>query len=138
MTTAAQQPARQPEPVVLRGLLKTPAYRRTLLLCALVGIPVSLVCFWFLAGLHELQRLLWESLPHSLGWDGPPWWWPLPLLLVGGIGVGLVVARMPGAGGTFPPPGWRWAGPRPRCCRAWCSRRRRACRSARCWARRRR
>ncbi|MDK9498828.1 chloride channel protein [Streptomyces katrae] len=104
------QPARQPEPVVLRGLLKTPSYRRILLLCALVGIPVSLVCFWFLAGLHELQRLLWESLPHSLGWDGPPWWWPLPLLLVGGLLVGLVVARMPGAGGHVPAAGLAMGG----------------------------
>ncbi|MEU9034562.1 chloride channel protein [Streptomyces sp. NPDC048352] len=98
-------PAPPAEPVLLRGLLKTPPYRRILLLCALVGIPVSLVCFWFLAGLHALQRLLWESLPHALGWDGPPWWWPLPLLLAAGALVGLVVARLPGAGGHIPAAG---------------------------------
>ncbi|MCX5377504.1 chloride channel protein [Streptomyces sp. NBC_00091] len=99
------RPAQPAEPALLRGLLKTPAYRRILLLCALVGIPVSLVCFWFLAGMHELQRLLWKSLPHALGWDGPPWWWPLPLLLVAGAVVGLVAARLPGAGGHIPAAG---------------------------------
>ncbi|MFJ3881342.1 chloride channel protein [Streptomyces sp. NPDC090077] len=101
----ATQSAQPAEPVMLRALLKTPPYRRTLLLCALVGIPVSLVCFWFLAGMHELQNLLWESLPNALGWDVAPWWWPLPLLLIGGIGVGLVVSRMPGAGGHVPAAG---------------------------------
>lgn len=93
------------EAELLRGLLKTPAYRKTLVLCALIGIPVSLVCFWFLAGLHELQHLLWESLPHGLGWDAAPWWWPLPLLLVAGAVVGWVAARLPGAGGHVPAAG---------------------------------
>ncbi|MEV7541280.1 chloride channel protein [Streptomyces sp. NPDC089915] len=93
------------EAELLRGLLKTPAYRKTLALCALVGIPVSLVCFWFLAGLHELEHLLWVSLPHGLGWDAPPWWWPLPLLLVAGAVVGWVAARLPGAGGHVPAAG---------------------------------
>ncbi|GAA0323121.1 chloride channel protein [Streptomyces polychromogenes] len=98
----ATQPA---EAELLRGLLKTPAYRKTLVMCALVGIPVSLVCFWFLAGLHELEHLLWESLPHGLGWDAPPWWWPLPLLLVAGAVVGWVASRLPGAGGHVPAAG---------------------------------
>ncbi|MEU8432327.1 chloride channel protein [Streptomyces sp. NPDC029216] len=93
------------EAELLRGLLKTPPYRKTLALCALVGIPVSLVCFWFLAGLHELQHLLWESLPHALGRDAPPWWWPLPLLLVAGVVVGWVASRLPGAGGHVPAAG---------------------------------
>ncbi|MFH7595367.1 chloride channel protein [Streptomyces racemochromogenes] len=98
----ATQPA---EAELLRGLLKTPAYRKTLALCALVGIPVSLVCFWFLAGLQELQHLLWDSLPNGLGWDGAPWWWPMPLLLVSGVLVGWIASRLPGAGGHVPAAG---------------------------------
>ncbi|MFF4644419.1 chloride channel protein [Streptomyces sp. NPDC001389] len=98
------------EAELLRGLLTTPEYRKTLALCALTGIPVSLVCFWFLAGLHELQHLLWDSLPQGLGWDGPPWWWPLPLLLVAGVVVGWVVTRLPGAGGHVPAAGLAMGG----------------------------
>jgi H+/Cl- antiporter ClcA len=86
----------------LRELLRSPGYLRTLLFCALVGIPVSLVAFWFLVALHELEHLVWAGLPQALGWSAPPWWWPLPLLPLAGLVVALVVTRMPGAGGHIP------------------------------------
>ncbi|MFJ8662109.1 chloride channel protein [Streptomyces sp. NPDC093795] len=86
----------------LRDLLRTPAYLRALVFSALIGIPVSLAAFWFLAGLHRLEHVLWSDVPKSLGWDAPPAWWPLPLLAVAGVGVGLVVTRLPGAGGHVP------------------------------------
>ncbi|MFI5556143.1 chloride channel protein [Streptomyces sp. NPDC051738] len=99
---AVTQPA---EADRLRELLRSPAYQKTLVFCALIGIPVSLAAFWFLAGLHELEHLLWAELPAELGWDTPPWWWPLPLLTLAGIAVGLVVRHLPGAGGHVPAAG---------------------------------
>ncbi|MEE1752134.1 chloride channel protein [Streptomyces sp. SP18CS02] len=96
------QPA---EAELLRDLLRSPSYLRALLFCALIGIPVSLAAFWFLAGLHALQNVLWDDLPHTLGWDSPPWWWPLPLLPMAGLVVGLVVSRLTGAGGHIPASG---------------------------------
>ncbi|SDM32239.1 H+/Cl-antiporter ClcA [Streptomyces sp. cf386] len=96
---AGTQPA---EADRLRDLLRSPAYQKTLVFCALIGIPVSFTAFWFLAGLHELEHLLWAELPAELGWDIPPWWWPLPLLTLAGILVGLVVRHLPGAGGHVP------------------------------------
>ncbi|MFG2879320.1 chloride channel protein [Streptomyces sp. NPDC048337] len=96
----------QGEPQVLRDILLSPGYMRVLVLCAVIGIPVSLVAFWFLAGLHALERALWDDLPHALlGRDTPPWWWPLPLLAIAGAVVGIVVARLPGAGGHVPADG---------------------------------
>ncbi|MFI9111054.1 chloride channel protein [Streptomyces venezuelae] len=89
----------------LRDLLLAPGYLKTLTVSALIGVPVSLVAFWFLVGLHALEHLLWADLPHDLGWDTPPWWWPLPLLLVAGAVVGLVAARLPGGGGQVPASG---------------------------------
>ncbi|MFD7482901.1 MULTISPECIES: chloride channel protein [unclassified Streptomyces] len=83
-------------------MLRQPAYRRTLLFCGLIGIPVSLVAFWFLVLLHELERLIWVDWPHRLGWSNPPWWWPLPPALVSGAVVALVVLRFPGRGGHVP------------------------------------
>ncbi|WP_435972432.1 chloride channel protein [Streptomyces sp. Qhu_M48] len=86
----------------LRDILLTPGYLKALVLCALIGVPVSLAAFWFLVGLHELEHFLWTDLPHHMGRDEPAWWWPLPLLLVAGLGVGQIAARLPGAGGHIP------------------------------------
>ncbi|MFE7275151.1 chloride channel protein [Streptomyces sp. NPDC057623] len=101
-TAPGTQPA---EADRLRDLLRSPAYQRALVFSALIGVPVSLAAFWFLAGLHELEHLVWADLPAGLGWDTPPWWWPLPLLTLAGIAVGLVVRHLPGAGGHVPAAG---------------------------------
>ncbi|MEU0394603.1 chloride channel protein [Streptomyces sp. NPDC006208] len=95
----------------LREILRTPGYLKGLVFCALIGVPVSLLAFWFLVALHQLEHLMWADLPETLGWDTPPWWWPLPLLLVSGILVGLVVTRMRGAGGHIPAAGLHAGGP---------------------------
>ncbi len=50
-------------------MLAQPAYRRALVFCALIGVPVSLAAFWFLVLLHELEHLMWEQWPHDLGWS---------------------------------------------------------------------
>ncbi|MGW0750616.1 chloride channel protein [Streptomyces sp. NPDC002587] len=94
----------------LRALLRSPGYLKALVFCALIGIPVSLVAFWFLVALHELEHLMWAGLPEALGWDAPPWWWPLPLLLAAGPAVGLVVTRLPGSGGHIPATGLHTGG----------------------------
>jgi H+/Cl- antiporter ClcA len=86
-------------------VLHNSAYRRALVFCALIGIPVSLAAFWFLAGLHEAETALWDDLPDALGRSAPPWWWPLPLSVVSGLVVGLVVTRLPGRGGHIPASG---------------------------------
>ncbi|MFD8074643.1 chloride channel protein [Streptomyces sp. NPDC059718] len=91
-------------------MLRRPAYRRTLVFSAVIGIPVSFLAFWFLVALHELERLLWEVLPGHLGLQTPPWWWPLPLLTLAGAIVGLVVTRMPGRGGHVPAGGLHTGG----------------------------
>ncbi|AQT74818.1 chloride channel protein [Streptomyces sp. fd1-xmd] len=103
---SASAPAEPPpEGDRLRDMLRTPGYLKLLVLCALIGIPVSLAAFWFLVALHQLEHLVWADLPEALGWSGPPWWWPLPTLLVAGVLVGLVVTRLPGAGGHIPASG---------------------------------
>ncbi|MEU9305621.1 chloride channel protein [Streptomyces sp. NPDC048269] len=107
MTEPSPQPVDGPhgqpqEADRLRDILRAPGYLKILAFSALIGIPVSLIAFWFLAGLHELEHALWAAIPHHLGWDTPPWWWPLPLLLVAGVLVGLVASRLTGGGGHIP------------------------------------
>ncbi|MFJ4468136.1 chloride channel protein [Streptomyces sp. NPDC089424] len=97
----------------LRDLLRSPAYQKALVLSALIGVPVSFAAFWFLAGLHALERLMWTDVPARLGQGIPPWWWPLPLLAVAGLLVGLVVKHLPGAGGHIPAAGLNAKGTKP-------------------------
>ncbi len=86
----------------LRDTLFSGGYLRLLALSALVGVPISLACFFFVGFQHTLQGWVWESLPHAVGYRGPPWWWPLPALLLGGLLLVPVVTRMPGRGGHLP------------------------------------
>ena len=77
-------------------------WARFLGVCALLGIPVSVAAFLFLAVLHELTHLVWETLPEAWGFEGVPWWWPLPWLAVAGVMVGVAVRSLPGHGGHLP------------------------------------
>ncbi|MFE2873920.1 chloride channel protein [Embleya sp. NPDC059259] len=86
----------------LHDVLSSPGYLRLLLLSALVGIPISLAAFGFLAAEHAAQNGLWEHLPHELGYADPPWWWPLPLLTLAGSIVAAVSSYLPGKGGHLP------------------------------------
>ncbi|MFE5602270.1 chloride channel protein [Streptomyces coelicoflavus] len=86
----------------LRQTLLSPGYRRLLLLCVLLGVPIALACFFFVGLQHELQHWVWTSLPEAAGYDTPPWWWPLPALVLAGLVLAPIVTRMPGGGGHLP------------------------------------
>ncbi|MET7451566.1 chloride channel protein [Streptomyces sp. NPDC005574] len=97
-----------PDPLTL---LRSRAYLLLLVLSALIGVPVSAAAFGFLALVGKLQPLLYKDLPRSLGFDGTPPWWPLPLLAVGGILTALTIRHLPGNGGHEPSAGFKAAGP---------------------------
>jgi chloride channel protein, CIC family len=74
-----------------------------LVIVAIVGIVVSLASWCFLEGVAQLQKELYTHLPHALGYaNGPPLWWPLPVLAVAGLLVALAITRLPGEGGHLP------------------------------------
>jgi H+/Cl- antiporter ClcA len=83
-------------------MLGRPEYRRALVFCGLIGVPVALIAFWFLVAVHQLEQLIWTDWPRDLGWKQAPWWWALPLLAPAGLVVGVVAARFPGRGGHVP------------------------------------
>lgn len=83
-------------------MLGRPEYRRALVFCGLIGVPVALIAFWFLVAVHQLEQLIWTDWPKDLGWEKAPWWWALPLLTPAGLVVGVVAARFPGRGGHVP------------------------------------
>ncbi|KUM84835.1 MULTISPECIES: chloride channel protein [Streptomyces] len=83
-------------------MLGRPEYRKALVFCGLIGVPVALIAFWFLVAVQQLEQLIWTDWPKDLGWKQAPWWWALPLLTPAGLVVGVVAARLPGRGGHVP------------------------------------
>ncbi|MGW0698568.1 chloride channel protein [Streptomyces sp. NPDC002867] len=86
----------------LRQILLSPDYRRLLLLCLVLGVPIALASYFFVSLQHALEEWVWHSLPHAAGYDRAPWWWPLPALLLAGLVLAPVVTRLPGHGGHVP------------------------------------
>ncbi|MFG2396365.1 chloride channel protein [Streptomyces lydicus] len=84
---------------------RTRGYLKLLLIAAVIGVPVCAVAFGFLALVHELEQLIMQALPRALGFAGTPWWWPVPMLVVAGLLVGLTVRHLPGHGGHEPADG---------------------------------
>ncbi|UGQ12001.1 chloride channel protein [Yinghuangia sp. ASG 101] len=85
--------------------VRTRGYLGLLVITAALGVPVSAAAFGFLALVSKLQKLTYTDLPKGLGFDGTPSWWPVPLLAVSGLLVGLVIRGLPGEGGHRPAQG---------------------------------
>lgn len=76
-------------------------YLRTLVLAALLGVPVAFAAVLFQTVLHDATHVVWDVVPERLDWREPPWWY---VVLVPGL-AGLLVAaaiRLPGHGGHSP------------------------------------
>jgi H+/Cl- antiporter ClcA len=94
------------------ALIRSKGYVALLALVAIIGVIVSLAAWCFLQGIHQIQQELYTHLPHALGYDnGPPKWWPLPILAIGALIVALAISRLPGNGGHIPAEGLAAGGP---------------------------
>src|SRR6266567_1978050 len=90
-----------------RALLRSRAYLRLLVIAAALGVPVSAAAYGFLALVGYLQPEIFTHLPHGLGFQAEPVWWPLPVLAVGGVLTGLAIRYLPGTGGAHPAEGFK-------------------------------
>lgn len=118
MTTEASEGSASEGPMAPGGsdpaaLLRSREYLRLLLIAALLGVPISAVAYWFLVLTGGLGDWLYTDLPETLGLDPAPAWWPLPLLGLAGLLVGLVVRFVPGGGGESPLDGFHPGGGAP-------------------------
>jgi H+/Cl- antiporter ClcA len=105
-TTAATAPPAEPTAEQAAQTMRSKRFVVLLVIVAIVGIVVSLAAWCFLQGVAQLQKELYTHLPHALGYDnGPPLWWPLPVLGVAGLLVALAIKRFPGEGGHLPAKG---------------------------------
>jgi chloride channel protein, CIC family len=101
----SEDPLAEPPPPAGIPALYSRGYLTLLLVAGLIGIPISVIAFGFLAAVHELEHLVWDSLPSELGYDIPPAWWPIAALGLAGVLVALTVTRLPGHGGHVPAEG---------------------------------
>ncbi len=93
------------------SVVRSPAYLRALVLAAIIGVPVSMVAYGFLALVDWLQTALFEDLPGTLGFDTVPFWWPLPLVTLSGLLVALCIHTLPGNCGHSPSDGLKAGAP---------------------------
>jgi len=93
------------------AMLRSRRYLMLLVLAAIIGVPVSAIAYGFLALVSYLQKEIFTHLPHGLGFSSEPAWWPLPVLVVGGVLAGLGIKYLPGRGGPSPAGGFKMHGP---------------------------
>ena len=98
----------------LMSVIASRGYRGLLLVSALLGIPVALIAWGFLAAVHELENLVWDVVPHALGMDAPAPWYGIVVLTLAGLLVGLMIQRLPGTAGHIPVHGLGGGQPQPR------------------------
>jgi len=96
----------QPSPPDPVALLRSRSYLRLLILAAILGVPISAAAYGFLALVSYLQKEIFTHLPHGLGFSTEPAWWPLPVLVVGGVLAALAIRYLPGRGGASPAHGF--------------------------------
>jgi H+/Cl- antiporter ClcA len=88
------------------AMLRSRAYVQLLVVAAVLGVPISAAAYGFLALVNYLQKELFTHLPHGLGLSTVPAWWPLPILVIGGVLTALAIRYLPGNGGPSPAPGF--------------------------------
>ena len=103
-----QQPG--PPAMDLRTVIRSRAYLSALVLAAILGIPISVVAYGFLALVSKIQTYLFQDLPTDIFAGDTPAWWPLPLLALCGLLTGAAIRYLPGNGGHSPAFGFHSGG----------------------------
>jgi len=81
-----------------------------LLIAGILGAPISAAAYGFLVAVTKLQDWLYKDLPHELGFSSVPFWWPFPLLVIGGVACACAIQFLPGTGGHEPADGFKAGG----------------------------
>ncbi len=92
--------------------LRSRGYVRLLVLAAVIGAPISAVAYYFLQLAEAAHHWVYLELPHDLGFAAAPLWWPLPVLGLAGLLVGVTIRHIPGRGGHAPLDGFAHGAPR--------------------------
>jgi H+/Cl- antiporter ClcA len=91
-------------------MIKSRGYMVLLIFGAIVGIPAAVIAYFFLQAVTAGKQYFFTTLPGQLGFSGVPAWWPLPMLALCGLLVGLTLRYLPGTGGHLPAEGFKTGG----------------------------
>src|ERR1700742_122356 len=84
------------------AVLRSKAYLSALVLAALLGIPISVAAYGFLALVEKLQEAIFEDLPGDIFTGTTPAWWPVPWLVLCGLLTASAIRFLPGNAGHSP------------------------------------
>jgi H+/Cl- antiporter ClcA len=76
-------------------------YLRTLVLAALLGVPVAFAAVLFQTALHDLTHFVWDDIPGWFDWSEPAAWYVVLVPALAGLLVAAAL-RLPGHGGHSP------------------------------------
>jgi hypothetical protein len=95
------------------SVIRSKPYLSVLLLAVVLGIPISVVAYGFLALITAAQQYLFDDLPNDVFAGSVPAWWPVPWLVLCGLLTGLTIRYLPGQGGHSPALGFQARGGAP-------------------------
>ena len=102
--------ATAPAPSSPIELVRSRSYLALVVLGAAIGVPISVVAYFFLKLVSEAQTWVFVTAPGDLGLHPVPAWWPLVPLFVSGLVVALTIEHLHGTAGHKPAEGFKAAG----------------------------
>ena len=103
-------PAAPPPSIDPVAVIRSRAYIAALVLAAVLGVPVSIIAYGFLAFVSGVQRYIFVELPNQVLGGPAPAWWPIPWLVLCGLLTALTIRYLPGTGGHSPAFGFKTGG----------------------------
>ena len=104
------EPAASPPSFDPAAVIRSRAYISALVLAAVLGVPISVIAYGFLALVAAVQRFVFVGLPDQVLGGPAPAWWPVPWLVLCGLLTALTIRYLPGTGGHSPAFGFKTGG----------------------------
>lgn len=104
------QPAAPPSSIDPVAVMRSRPYIAALVLAAVLGVPISVLAYGFLAFVATVQQFVFVGLPNQVLGGPAPAWWPVPWLVLCGLLTALTIRYLPGTGGHSPAFGFKTGG----------------------------
>src|SRR6476660_2665334 len=102
--------AGRPPDIDPAAVIRSKRYLSALILAGILGIPISVVAYGFLALVAKIQSYLFDDLPTQVTGGPAPAWWPVPWLVLCGLLTALTIRYLPGHAGHSPAFGFKTGG----------------------------
>ncbi len=104
------EPAASPASIDPVAVIRSRPYIAALVLAAVLGVPISIIAYGFLALVAAVQQFVFVGLPNQVLGGPAPAWWPVPWLVLCGLLTALTIRYLPGTGGHSPAFGFKTGG----------------------------